>query len=65
MSDKVIHVGENSPEQIAWRLLQAIASNEGKTTQTSMSGGATANRDWLLSTYAECIRVVRTGSHVK
>lgn len=55
----VVHIGENSPEEIAYRLLKTIASNEGKSLVSSMGGGATADRDWLLRTYAECLLAVR------
>jgi hypothetical protein len=51
----IVHIGENSPEQVAYKLLQIVASNEGK----SLTGGATADRKWLLDTYAECLHTVR------
>jgi hypothetical protein len=50
----VVHIGENSPEQIAYKLLETIASNEKKT----LHGTATADRKWLLDTYAECLAAV-------
>lgn len=47
----VVHIGENSPEQVAFKLMQLIAINEGKT--------GSADRKWMLDTYAECLHVVR------
>ena len=55
----IIHIGENSPEQVAYKLLQTIASNESKSLVGSMSGGASADRKWLLDTYATCLDAVR------
>jgi hypothetical protein len=54
----VVHIGENSPEQIAYKLLLLIASKEGKLIDDC----ATENRKWLLDTYAECLRTVRNPS---
>lgn len=55
----VVHIGENSPEKIAYELLEAIASNEGKTLSGGMAGKASAERKWVLDTYAECLLTVR------
>lgn len=55
----VIHIAENSPEQIAYALLETIASNEGLFLKASMAGKASADRKWLLDTYAECLLTVR------
>ena len=52
------HIGENSPEQIAYKLLETIASNEKKTLHWSVGSNATADRKWLLDTYAECLAAV-------
>ena len=54
----VIYIGENSPEQIAYKLLLLIASKEGKLIDDC----ATENRKWLLDTYAECLRTVQNPS---
>lgn len=60
MSDTtVVHIGENSPEQVAYKLLQMIAAAEGKLLSATMAGPATADRKWLLDTYAECLIAVR------
>ena len=60
MTAPVIYIGENSPEQIAYKLLVTIADNEKKSLKTTNTGGAaTADRKWLLETYAECLSTVR------
>lgn len=61
MSDKppVVHIGENSPEQIAFKLLTAIAHVEGKNASGVYGGNEKADRKWLLDTYAECLEAVR------
>lgn len=51
-----LHIGENTPEQVAYRLLVDIANMESK----NFSGGEhCAGRKWLLDTYAECVSTVR------
>jgi hypothetical protein len=55
----VVHIGENSPEHVAYELLEAIARVEGKVFHRNSSGSATADRKWILDTYAECIKAVR------
>ncbi len=45
----VIHIGENSPENIAYKLTHEIARLEK----------GFADRKKLLDTYAECLRAVR------
>lgn len=58
----IVHIGENSPEEVAYKLLRTIASNEGKILGLGASK-ATADRTWLLTTYAQCIRTVTTGKY--
>lgn len=62
MADKpVVHIGENSPEQVAYKLLHDIANVERKNLhQGSQSDGwSVADRSWILSTYKECLRIMR------
>ncbi len=60
MSDtSVVHIGENSPEEVAFKLMKAIAAGESKSLISSMAGPASADRKWILDTYAECLNVVR------
>lgn len=55
-----IHLGENSPEHVAFKLMASIANNEGKTLT---GANASADRRWILSTYAECLRTVRQAAY--
>jgi hypothetical protein len=50
---------EYSPEWIAYRLTQTIASNEGKSLWIDPNTPATTDRRWLLDTYAECLQTVK------
>lgn len=61
MADKpVVHIGENSPEEVAYKLFQHIAFVEKKSPA---HGGALkdCDRDWILDTYLECRHVVNRG----
>ena len=46
--EPAIHINENSPENIAYKLLTTIASNDGNTLFGVMQSTATADRKWLL-----------------
>jgi hypothetical protein len=55
----VVHIGENSPEKVALILLKEIASVERKVFHSQPSGGTTtADRKWILDTFAECMLAV-------
>jgi hypothetical protein len=56
--DTTVHIGENSPEQVAYKLLEEIAFAEGKSLRPGMTGQK-ADRAYILSTYWECWRVVQ------
>lgn len=49
----VVHIGENSPENIAYKLLELIAQTEKTPPVTAR------DRKWILDTYAECLQAVR------
>lgn len=51
----IVHIGENSPEHVAYALFERVAQIEGKVLVKD--GGA--DRKWVLDTYAECLRAVR------
>jgi hypothetical protein len=53
-----VHIGENSPEQIAYKLLLDIQRIEQKAFHKGdlSAGWSTADRAWILNTYAECLR---------
>ena len=56
----VVHIGENSPEHIAHRLMHEIAIVEGKSFQRSPGQGfERADRKWR-SHFAECLNGPRT-----
>jgi hypothetical protein len=46
----VVHIGENSPEQVAYKLYRDIRLEEKKSN---------ADRKYVLDTYAECLEAVR------
>jgi hypothetical protein len=57
-----VHIGENSPELVAYKLLQDIAAVEKRMLQPAQdlaSGWKFADRKWILDTYAECLQAVR------
>ena len=58
MADAVAHIGENSPEYVAYQLLKDVSRAEGK-----LVGGLNPNpgvtRQYILDTYAECLVAVR------
>jgi hypothetical protein len=52
----VVHLGENSPEYVAYKLLLHVADAEKK----HFAGlHPTADRKWILDTYAECLDTVQ------
>lgn len=56
MSDSVVHIGENSPEQVAYKLYTNIAHAEKK----SLHGpGNPPDRDWIIRTYCTCLKAVQ------
>jgi len=59
MSDApVVHIGENSPEEVAYKLLLLVARAD-KTPLFGGTGAAFPTHKWILDTYAECIKTVR------
>lgn len=52
-------MADSTPEEVAYRLLESIASNEGVTINDSMGVKSTATRQWILDTYAECLHAVK------
>jgi len=54
----VVHLGENSPEQVAYKLFIAIAHAENKHPTASKPWPDT-DREWILNTYAKCLYVVQ------
>ena len=52
----VVHIGENSPEQVAFKLMEKVANAEDKHFIGSQKN---TDRAWILDTYAECLQVVK------
>ncbi|WP_316158502.1 MULTISPECIES: hypothetical protein [unclassified Bradyrhizobium] len=62
MSDPaVVHIGENSPEEVAFKLLRVIGAAEGKALA---SPTPQADREWILKTYAQCLLTVNAPGNV-
>jgi hypothetical protein len=52
MADQpVVHIGENSPEYIAFRLMDRVLSREMESRQQT--------REIILDTYAECLAAAK------
>ena len=57
----IVHFGENSPEQVAFKLMTMVLDAEKKTVQPHLSERGSAqlvDRKFLLDTYAECLLAV-------
>jgi hypothetical protein len=56
----VLHIGENSPEKIAYKLLHDVMTVEKKALVVHrQEGGITqADRKYIFDTYAECLHAV-------
>lgn len=49
----IAHIGENSPEEVAYKLMQRIFSAENRSASGSQ------DRKYILSTYVECVKAVK------
>ena len=57
MADQnTVHIGENSPEQVAFKLLELIASVEQR--ETFGHGKNPMDREYIIRTYCQCLRAV-------
>ena len=56
----VVHMGENSPQQVAYKLLKDIMQAEQKSLSsgTLKAGWVTADRAYILKTYETCLNCV-------
>jgi hypothetical protein len=60
-TNTVVHIGDNSPQEVAYKLMRDIAHAEDKLLSYSEKNSQkVANRKWILDTYAECLRAVHT-----
>jgi len=48
-----------SPEGVAFDLLRIIATAENKSFHHGSNEGQVADREWILDTYAECLRAAK------
>ena len=55
----VVHMGENSPEHVAMKLLVSIAGLEDRRVHGLYGGSVPADRKWLLDTYAQCLEATK------
>jgi hypothetical protein len=59
MADQpVVHIGENSREEVAFKLMERIATVEGRNLLV-LGPNSKATRFWILQTYHDCLMVVR------
>jgi hypothetical protein len=57
----VVHLGENSPEHVAYQLMRTLALVEDKLFNSSEANPQkVASRKWILDTYAECLMTVKS-----
>lgn len=57
MTDQsVVHIGENSPEQVAFRLMSIMASIDGFTLHGI---GDRPTKEWLIKNYSSCLCTVQ------
>lgn len=54
----VVHIGENSPQEVAFKLLRMVMAAENK-------GISDANREYILDGYAECLNATNGFRAVK
>lgn len=54
-TNTTVHIGENSPEQVALKLMELIGKHEQKSLGLN---NTTADRNWILDTYSECLHAV-------
>lgn len=58
MSDKTtVHIGENSAEEVAFKLFGIIASVENR--ELYGHGKRPVDREYVLRTYAQCLQVAK------
>jgi hypothetical protein len=56
----VVHISENSPEHVAFKLLLAVTAAEKMNMHPYVGGNDyPVNRAWILDTYAECLLSVQ------
>ena len=56
-SGMVVHIGENSPEHVAYQLFRHVAAAEGVALGQLRKDAI--SRKWILDIYSECLHAVR------
>jgi hypothetical protein len=56
-TNTTVHIGENSPEQVAYKMVRDVANIEGKELVAGYP--KSTDRKWYLDTFAECLKAVR------
>lgn len=59
-STSALHISENSPEQVAYKLMRDIGQAEGFFLVHS---SPKPSREWLIKTYCACLHAVRGPSY--
>lgn len=54
-----VHIGENSPEEVALKLFYEVAAAEKKDTWKGYGHTEKPDRKWILDTYFECLQAVK------
>lgn len=57
-SSSMLNPSGDSAEIVALALLERIARSEGRHFEVAPSQGSTADRQWVLDTYFDCLNVV-------
>jgi hypothetical protein len=52
----VVHIGENSPQQVAYKLMKDIMLAEQMSLTGASSSATRVDRKYLLTLYYECAR---------
>jgi hypothetical protein len=55
----VVHIGENSPEKVAFDLMRVVIHIDNKQVSGISGKGDPTDRKWILDTYAECLNAVK------
>lgn len=54
-----VHIGENSPEEVALKLFHIMFSREKAVGGSNANASGDKLKKWVLDNYAECLMAVR------
>jgi hypothetical protein len=63
LADSVVHIGENSPEEVALKLMRLIGAVEKR--EEYGHGDHPMDREWILRTYNQCISLVTRNANIE